>query len=755
MSKQSGKVQAKSWQPPAVQTASFGFSARPFPEIARKEEGKQASLDLLQMKENQPGGMIDNINRSLASASPPAPLPILGLLGVQAKLTLGTVGDVYEQEADRVARQVVDEIHSDPFRASNTTSEGESIAKVGEAGRVQRQITVRAAGDAGGEISSEWEGELVRAKGGGQPMSPTVREPMERAFGADFGGVRVHTGAQADMLARSIQAKAFTTGHDVFFRQGAYEPGSRGGQELIAHELTHVVQQNGGTVQRLPQEFPQQRATETTSEFASNSEVKSLQLNSESIMFWEKSSSRELSITSINQEVVQCVGKVGEAPESFEEQLSNRFSRMWQEAGLSEFDILAQKIMQAILRKGGNNRPAAITSMSHVFMEAIHASITYWVEGLHVYAGMILANAGVVAMRSHIGDITLATAYVQKKIDNTINEVVREELLSSKKRELVDAAPHLRFNIHNFNADNVINSMAQSYLARSNVDVAIPYYLNNFQMESLRTSLYQMPVVDEILKGDIATITQEKGENRVQQNKLSILWLAPDIIAEEDSEINGAIVKNINIAMGMIVNMVDPDILATLPIPKVVVHRNPTVLEAIRNGNPEDLAGFRAYSVRDTMAIHIAENEKPEVIVHEVGHQVEYFLPTAYWMKIQKLIRGRHAEAGGGNLQRISAIQWFFSSNKQEPCYRARTEPVTGWYSLKHYMGGSTEVFSMSMEFFSDRKRARELLFNDPLQAAIILEAIAPRQFEQCVNKHLWLSILKNRKYLKAVAETN
>ncbi|MEH1780230.1 MAG: DUF4157 domain-containing protein [Nostoc sp.] len=229
-----------------MQTASIGqFAARPFPEIAKNVEGKEASLDRSQMKENQPRGIIDNINRSLASASPLEANPILGLGSVQAKLTLGTVGDVYEQEADRVARQVVDEIHSSAFRASNTTSEGESIANGGEAGRVQRQITVRAAGEAGGEISSEWEGELVRAKGGGQPMSPTVREPMERAFGADFGGVRVHTGAQADMLARSIQAKAFTTGQDVFFRQGAYEPGSRGGQELIAHELTHVVQQGG------------------------------------------------------------------------------------------------------------------------------------------------------------------------------------------------------------------------------------------------------------------------------------------------------------------------------------------------------------------------------------------------------------------------------------------------------------------------------------------------------------------------------
>ncbi|MEH1840424.1 MAG: DUF4157 domain-containing protein [Nostoc sp.] len=233
-----------------MQTASFGFSTRPFPEIARKEEGHEARLDRTEKKDSPPGGMIDNINRSLASASPPAHAQILGLGGVQAKLTLGTVGDVYEQEADRVARQVVDEIPSSAFRARNTTSEGERIANGGEAGRVQRQITVRAASDAGGEISSEWEGELERAKGGGQPLSQTVREQMERGFGADFGGVRVHTGAQADMLARSIQARAFTTGEEVLFSKGEYNPESREGMELLAHELTHVVQQNGDKVKR-------------------------------------------------------------------------------------------------------------------------------------------------------------------------------------------------------------------------------------------------------------------------------------------------------------------------------------------------------------------------------------------------------------------------------------------------------------------------------------------------------------------------
>jgi hypothetical protein len=73
---------------------------------------------------------------------------------------------------------------------------------------------------------------------------------MENAFGADFGGVRVHTDSTSDTMNRAIQARAFTTGKDVFFRQGEYNPSSRNGQELLAHELTHVVQQTGGVRQK-------------------------------------------------------------------------------------------------------------------------------------------------------------------------------------------------------------------------------------------------------------------------------------------------------------------------------------------------------------------------------------------------------------------------------------------------------------------------------------------------------------------------
>jgi hypothetical protein len=73
---------------------------------------------------------------------------------------------------------------------------------------------------------------------------------MESVMGTNFGGVRVHTDNQAHTLNQELSARAFTTGQDIFFRQGAYDPGSSVGRELIAHELTHVVQQGGASISR-------------------------------------------------------------------------------------------------------------------------------------------------------------------------------------------------------------------------------------------------------------------------------------------------------------------------------------------------------------------------------------------------------------------------------------------------------------------------------------------------------------------------
>jgi len=81
------------------------------------------------------------------------------------------------------------------------------------------------------------------ATGGGRALPDSVRTTLERRLGYDFGDVRVHTGAGADALARDLDAVAFTVGRDVFFRAGAYDPSTVAGRRLLAHELTHVVQQ--------------------------------------------------------------------------------------------------------------------------------------------------------------------------------------------------------------------------------------------------------------------------------------------------------------------------------------------------------------------------------------------------------------------------------------------------------------------------------------------------------------------------------
>ena len=79
----------------------------------------------------------------------------------------------------------------------------------------------------------------------GQPLDSETRREMESSFGRDLTDVRVHTGPEAHELNREVEAEAFTTGRDIFFGDGNYDPGSPEGKQLLAHELTHVVQQSG------------------------------------------------------------------------------------------------------------------------------------------------------------------------------------------------------------------------------------------------------------------------------------------------------------------------------------------------------------------------------------------------------------------------------------------------------------------------------------------------------------------------------
>jgi hypothetical protein len=226
---------------------------------------------------------------------------------LQPKLTIGAPNDPYEQEADRVAAQVVQRLYARPEppppqlslqRQSIPTEDDElQLKSILQRSPIEEEVLQlkpilqrdpmeddelqlkpalqRAPMEEELQLkpilqrqsrpeiaplyrqpisfkttepstaSIDLESTINRTRGQGQSLELSLQERMGSAMGADFSGVTVHTDTQSDQLNRSIQAKAFTTGQDIFFRQSAYQPGSRDGQELIAHELTHVVQQSG------------------------------------------------------------------------------------------------------------------------------------------------------------------------------------------------------------------------------------------------------------------------------------------------------------------------------------------------------------------------------------------------------------------------------------------------------------------------------------------------------------------------------
>ncbi len=180
----------------------------------------------------------------------------------QAKLTVGEPGDQYEQEADRVAHRVMsmpntavqpemtqqeqtqEEVQTKPLATAITPFvQRESV--LGEE-EIQTKPSLQRASNGSLQAGENIESRLNSSKGGGSPLANEVRGFMEPRFGADFSQVRVHTDGAAVEMNQNLQAQAFTHGSDVYFGQGK----SPANNELMAHELTHVVQQTGGVLHR-------------------------------------------------------------------------------------------------------------------------------------------------------------------------------------------------------------------------------------------------------------------------------------------------------------------------------------------------------------------------------------------------------------------------------------------------------------------------------------------------------------------------
>ncbi len=183
---------------------------------------------------------------------PPTPRHAFGnqaaLRRLQAKLVVGAVDDPLEREADAVA--------SDVMRMPDPVATPRLLRKCAACEEEESLQAKSVSGDMAGAAAPAVVTDALRSPG--QPLDAALRGFFEPRFGANFADVRVHHDAPAAASTRAVGAQAYTVGNDIVFGSGRYTPGADDGRRLLAHELTHVMQQSGGGA--TTRAFPLQRA---------------------------------------------------------------------------------------------------------------------------------------------------------------------------------------------------------------------------------------------------------------------------------------------------------------------------------------------------------------------------------------------------------------------------------------------------------------------------------------------------------------
>lgn len=222
----------------------------------KAQESKQKCSNSCKRKssDNSSGSPADRVLQLQKTAGNLAVQSLIKSRVLQAKLRVGQPNDIYEQEADRVAEQVMrmPELHVvSNGTVSNGTSSVQRTCPRCEKEKLRRQsiideeekeklLQTKGISEQNAETKPDLESRINAIRGGGQPLAESERAFFEPRFGYDFSSVRVHTDSDA---ARRVNAQAFTIGQDVVFGAGEYAPRTREGQKLLAHELTHVIQQ--------------------------------------------------------------------------------------------------------------------------------------------------------------------------------------------------------------------------------------------------------------------------------------------------------------------------------------------------------------------------------------------------------------------------------------------------------------------------------------------------------------------------------
>lgn len=175
---------------------------------------------------------------------------------LQPKLKIGQANDQYEQEADRVAEQIMrmpesestSKANTNSFSNINSSQQHAIVQRSCAACREESDLIQRKKQPAlTSEVPANITTSMQSLKASGSPLAQSERSFFEPRFGTSFSGVRLHHNQSAAKTAESIQARAFTLGQHIVFGAGQYSPGSAASKKLLAHELTHVIQQKGAS----------------------------------------------------------------------------------------------------------------------------------------------------------------------------------------------------------------------------------------------------------------------------------------------------------------------------------------------------------------------------------------------------------------------------------------------------------------------------------------------------------------------------
>ncbi|MBL4674761.1 MAG: DUF4157 domain-containing protein [Mucilaginibacter sp.] len=168
---------------------------------------------------------------------------------ISPKLTVGVPNDPLEHEADAVADRVTQAPQSNFFQRKCADCEKEEkLNRKSEAPAAANSVS-----SSGVVASADISQQIESNRSGGAEMDRQTKGFMESRFGTDFSDVRIHNNEDSKLLSRSLNAQAFTVGKDIYFNEDRYDPKSASGKWLLAHELTHTIQQKGGVNAKLIQ----------------------------------------------------------------------------------------------------------------------------------------------------------------------------------------------------------------------------------------------------------------------------------------------------------------------------------------------------------------------------------------------------------------------------------------------------------------------------------------------------------------------